>query len=329
MIRAGLAMPRKSGRQSSLLAVALTVALAAASGSSCATDAGRRQAVAWTEIGNAWAELEKWDKAGDAWSRAMALDPGQAVAGYNLSRALAEAGKYDQSIAMSDTYLATDPDNAAVLSVKAYALHKAGRNGEAIAVYERVVSLNGADSASLFNLAVLYESAGRQADALSRYDDILKIKPDDAPASYRKGLILADRGLADEALPYIVRYAEANPDSTDAARSLAVVQEAAGRFADAMDGYMAIVAKDEKNAVAWFELARLRLTVAGDEAGGLVALGKAIASGWKDTARAKDLLASNALVAGDKVRELLAAVGLAGESTTPVAPVVTPASSTP
>jgi tetratricopeptide (TPR) repeat protein len=309
-------------------AVALAVTAALASlGASCATDAGRRQAAAWTEIGNAWAELEKWDKAGDAWSRAMALDPGQAVAGYNLSRSLAEAGKYDESIAMSDTYLATDPDNAAVLAVKAYALHKAGRSDAAIVVYERVAVLNGGDSASLFNLAVLYESSGRREDALARYGDILTLKPDDALASYRKGLILAASGDAEAALPFIQRYADANPASLEAILSLALVREAAGRFADAMDSYAAIVAKDGNDADAWFALARLRLTVAGDETGGLEALDKAIAKGWKDAEQAKALLGSPKLAAADKVREKLDAAGLLDGTNpvdSPAAPAVQP-----
>ena len=68
---------RRSGRQSA--ALVLVACMCAIASLSCAADQSRRQAAGWTELGNAWAELGRWDKAGDAWSRAMALDPGQEI----------------------------------------------------------------------------------------------------------------------------------------------------------------------------------------------------------------------------------------------------------
>ncbi len=284
-------------------ALLLGAGMAALASLSCATDQSRRQAVGWTELGNAWAELGRWDKAGDAWSRAMALDPGQGVASYNLSRALAEAGKYDESIAKSDEYLATDPDNAAVLTVKAYALYKAGRDDEALALYERVVTLNGADSASVYNLAVLLEAAGRTDEAMERYDAVLALKPDDANASFRKGLLLAADGDAESALPLLERYLAANMESLEGRRALALTQVRAGNYMDALETYAAIVAKAPEDADSWFALARLRLTVAEDGQGGLDALKTALKKGFKDRALATDLLAEPGLVALDEVQK--------------------------
>ncbi len=280
---------------------------------SCATDQSRRQATGWTELGNSWAEIGRWDKAGDAWSRAIALDPGQGVASYNLSRALAEAGKYDEAVARSDDYLASDPDNAAVLSIKAYALHKAGRDDEAIAVYERVVVLNGGDAASAFNLAVLLDAAGRRSEAMARYDAILAVRPDDLAASFRKGLLLAAGGESEAALPYIERHVAANPDSVEALRILAAARERAGRFADAIDSYTAITAKAPDDPSAFFALARLKLTVAADAKGGLESLKLAIQHGFADMALAAELLADPDLVSIDEVRAVLDTAGLLGK----------------
>ncbi len=277
---------------------------------SCATDQSRLQAVGWTDIGNAWAELGAWDKAGDAWSRAIALDPGQEVAGYNLSRALAEAGKYDEAITRSDTYLASDPDNAAVLSIKAYSLHKAGRDGEALAVYERVVQLNGEDVASVYNLAVLLESAGRTEEATARYDAILALKPEDANASLRKGLILLAGGDPAAAIPFLQRYVDANPTSLEGRKALATVNEKAGAFANAIEILEKIVADEPQDAGSWFSLARLRLTVAADGPGGLEALENATLNGFKDAQLAATLLESKELVSAGEVRSILLKAGL-------------------
>jgi len=303
---------RQRARRSSIPFLAALLSLVVAA-TSCATDQARRQATGWTELGNAWAEIGRWDRAGDAWSRAIDLDPGQGVASYNLSRALVEAGKYDEAIARSDDYLASDPDNAAVLSIKAYALHKAGRDDEAIAAYERVVILNGGDAASAFNLAILLDAAGRHTEALARYDAILAARPDDAPASYRKGLLLASGDDSEAALPYIERYVAANPDSLKALRTLAAARERAGRFAGAIDSYAAIAAKAPDDPSAFFALARLRLTVAADEAGGLESLKAALAKGFKDAPAAAGLMASPNLVAAEAVRSLLDEAGLLGK----------------
>jgi tetratricopeptide (TPR) repeat protein len=281
----------------------LGAVLVALASTSCAGDQSRRQAAGWTELGNAWAELGRWDKAGDAWSRAMALDPGQGVASYNLSRALAEAGKYDESIAKSDEYLESDPANAAVLSVKAYALYKSGRDEEALALYERVVALNGADSASVYNLAVLLESVGRTDEAMARYDAILALKPEDAIASFRKGLLLAAGGDAEGAVPLLERYLAANAESLEGHRALALAQERTGRYMEALESYAAIVAKAPEEADSWFALARLRLTVAEDGPGGLDALKTALQKGFKDRAMATDLLAEPGLMALDEVQK--------------------------
>lgn len=296
------------------LAIALMVVLVAGL-SSCATDQSRRQAAAWTDIGNAWSELGRWDKAGDAWSRAVAIDPGQAVAGYNLVRALAEAGKYDDAIATADRYLSSDPDNAAVLSIKAYALHKAGRDREAIVVYRRVVVLNGGDSASQYNLAVLLESSGQTDEALALYDAILAAKPDAAAAAFRKGMLLSAMGNVQEAIPLIERYVGAHDASLEAQRALALAYERAGRFADAMDKYALVTGRDATDAASWFALSRLRLTVAADAKGGLEALKSALQHGFADKERAAALLAAPALVEADDVRAVLGAAGLLAEST--------------
>ncbi|PKL25129.1 MAG: hypothetical protein CVV47_07550 [Spirochaetae bacterium HGW-Spirochaetae-3] len=304
--------PWAATRPPRALAAAFALALAVTAGS-CASDQSRRQAAGWTELGNAWAELGDWDKAGDAWSRAIALDPGQGVAGYNLSRALAETGKYDESIAKSDEYLASDPDNAAVLSVKAYALHKAGRDGEALVAYERVVTLNGGDSVSAFNLAALLEAAGRPGDAMERYRSVLDSEPGHAEASYRLGLLLAasgDTAGAEEALPLLALYLEARPESAGGRAALALAQEKTGRFMEAMESYAAAVAKDAADSYSAFALARLRLTVAEDGPGGLSALKSAIDNGFDDRELAAALLDSPKLAAKEDVRALLAEAGL-------------------
>lgn len=308
---------QKARQDALIIAIAMALCLFTVS---CVTDQSRRQAIAWTELGNAWAELERWDKAGQAWSKAMSLDPGQLVASYNLARALAEAGKYDESIAKSDEFLAIDPDNAAVLSIKAYALHKAGRDDDAITTYQKVVRLNGGDLPSVYNLALLLEAVGRVDEAMIRYDQILLIEADHAGASYRKGLILASRGETEAALPLLLRYVEANPKSSVARTALGLAQERFGSFNDAIESYKEVLTYDEKNADASFALARVYLTKIEDGTSGLDALKRAILNGFKDATLARTLLEDPHLVAPEAVKVELEAAGLLSEEEGQTAP---------
>ncbi|HPE37072.1 MAG TPA: tetratricopeptide repeat protein [Spirochaetales bacterium] len=284
------------------------LAAAALALSSCGTTDAARLASSWTTLGNTWADLGYWDKAGLAWSEALRLDPTQAVAGYNLARALAEAGKYDEAVQAADAVLAKDPDNASVLAVKAYALHKAGRNAEAAAVYRRVVVLNAEDTASSFNLAVLLEEGGQLDEALARYLAILDAKPDDAAASLRAGVVLDALGRSEEAVPYLERYTVATPASLEAKRVLADVCERAGLYMKSMEALLAVLAGAKDDADAWFQLGRLRLTVADDAEGGLDALAKAAAAGFDDEDAARTLLDTPGLPERQRVEAALAPV---------------------
>ncbi|MBN2874113.1 MAG: tetratricopeptide repeat protein, partial [Spirochaetales bacterium] len=181
---------------------------------------------------------------------------------------------------------------------------------ESLHVYERVVELNGSDAASVYNLAVLLEAAGRREEAMSRYDAVLALQPDDRQASYRKGLLLAAAGNAETAIPYIERFVAANGSSLEARCALATTYVAAGRYADALELYEALTADAPTNAAAWFELARLRLTVAEDAEAGLAALRSAVDAGFNDRVQAHELLEAEGLAAADEVREILKQAGL-------------------
>jgi tetratricopeptide (TPR) repeat protein len=54
------------------------------------------------------------EEGGEAYSRALAIDPSFAGASYNLARALAEAGDYEGSLRILDRLAKRDPGNVRV-----------------------------------------------------------------------------------------------------------------------------------------------------------------------------------------------------------------------
>jgi tetratricopeptide (TPR) repeat protein len=282
-------------------------------GMGCVTRTAAMQASEWTELGNNWAELGKWDRAGQAWSKAMALDPSQVTAGYNLARALAEAGKHEEALSAIDKVLERDKDNAMAMSLKAYTLHKAGRAAEAIPFYERVVAMNAQDTASRFNLAVLLDGAGRRAEALAIYRALLAEDSGNAVIMYRIGLLELAAGNHDAAIEVLNRFLDVRKNDQQGLRALAAAQEGAGRYGEADKALTALVAAAPGDALAWFDLARLRLAAMDDAVKGLEALRKALSAGFKDSERAARLMTMRNLVAREDVVKILKEAGLLPE----------------
>ncbi len=278
-----------SGRTVRIALILAAIMAAAAFLVSCASQR-QRQAIAWTEIGNAWADAGKWDKAGDAWSRAKLLDPQQAVASYNLARALAEAGKYDETLLELKAPLAKDPDNTILLAAKAYALHKAVRHDEALAVYERILVLGGADSSAIYNYAILLESSGRLEEAMENFDAVLAVKPEDPSASYRKAMLLLRMKKAEEAIAFFGPYLKSKPDSVIALTALAHAQEELGNYTAALEAYTKAVAGNDKDAGLWFSIGSLHLLALENKDAGLEALNRAKNRGYSDKSKINALI---------------------------------------
>lgn len=290
-----------------LLASALCLLLA-----SCATTPPpSRLASEWYEIGNGWYDLGKWDKAGAAYARAVALDPSLIGASFNMARALVESGDYDAALGAVGRILESDPKNVRALSLRAYILYKRGDAKGAVKAYDAVLLLDPYAPDAVYNAALLRDAAGDSAGAAADLERLLSVKTDDSGALALYARILAKLERKEEAIAAFERLRGLPKASADDLEKLGMLYEDGRNYASAIDAYAAATAADPKRAAAWFALARLKLADAEDGKGGLDALGKALDSGFSDKAAAAALLASPALVERDAVIAALKAKGLA------------------
>ncbi|HUX39014.1 MAG TPA: tetratricopeptide repeat protein [Rectinemataceae bacterium] len=297
------------------LAGALALVLASLAGlSSCATSPARKAlAVEWYGVGNAWLQAGKFAEAGKAYDRALSLDPGLVAASYNAAHALVEAGSYDRALAIAKGLLSGEPKNVRYISLEAWTYWKAGRMAEAAAAYEAAYVLDPWAEDVVYNSSLLLLEAAGSDDvekAVDRLGLLVKARPDSKAdlALYARALLAAGRDEEAIAAWEDLR----SMDGADAAGldSLAALYEKRGDMATALDVYEAATKKDPASATSWFDLARLRLTLAADGPGGLEALGKALASGFKDKVAATALLASPGLSSREAVAKALVAAGL-------------------
>lgn len=295
---------------------------------SCATAEAPRIALEYYEIGNAWLGMEKWDKAGAAYEKALSYDRSLVAASYNLARALTEAGAYSRALEVLDGLKAGDPDNVRLITLSAYALHKSGDDAAALAAYRRASELNPRDAPTLRNLAVLLERAERYEEARGILRELYIVAPSDDAVLRRLALLEARRvsepsrfGIpdspgaeapdgAEEALSFLSAFLARKPGDREVLRARAELRERRELFALALEDWTALAKEDPSDGQAWFRLARIRLVVAGDRTAGLEALRKALEAKFRDTAALKALLAALPEAERTEPAKLIEAAGL-------------------
>ena len=290
-----------------ILAVAFSIALA----SGCATLPPRELAKEWYAIGNAWLDKSEWKKAGEAYSKALALDPSFAGASFNLARALAEAGDYDGSLRALAELEKRDPGNVRIASAKAFALYKKGDAQGALDAYRSILALDPYAPDALYNVALPELETG---DAKTAAEDLGRLavnSPEDPDILAALGRACSASGDSDGELAAYEKLKTLGKANTTVYERLGMAYDKARRFDEAMDAFEAAVKADPKRSLSWFSLARLRLVVANDSERGLSALKSALDSGFADKKAATALLDEPDLSEREKVLELLKSKGLA------------------
>jgi tetratricopeptide (TPR) repeat protein len=104
--------------------------------------------------------------AGEAYTRAIALDPRHASARVNLGRWLQEDGHPAEAVAQYRAALASHPRHPTAAFNLGTALEELGRRDEAIEAYRQAIAADEDFADAHFNLARLYDQAGKRAAAL-------------------------------------------------------------------------------------------------------------------------------------------------------------------
>ncbi len=113
-------------------------------------------AAAYLNRGNAWSEKGEYDKAIDAYTDALEMNPRLTAAYNNRGRAWQEKGEYDKAIADYNQTLAIKPKDADAYGCRGSAYVKKREYDKAIADYSHAVKLAPDDAHAYNNLAWPY-----------------------------------------------------------------------------------------------------------------------------------------------------------------------------
>jgi tetratricopeptide (TPR) repeat protein len=146
---------------------------------------------------------KEWDRAADAFRKALALSPRHAAAHANLGIALANKGQVD----------------------------------EAIASYRKAIHLEPGLAQAHFNLGIALMKKGRLDEAIASYREVTRLRPGLALAHYNLGNALGARGLLDQAIASYRKSIELGPNRAEAHCNLGEALKARGDFAEALGAF--------------------------------------------------------------------------------------------
>jgi len=156
-------------------------------------------AAGWLAEGNAHYDARRWNEAGIALERSLALDPRQPNAWYRLGNVREEQGRDDLAAAACfEKAVALDPSHAPAWNNLGGAQQRLGREEQAVASYRNAMRADPRLAQACLNLGRLAGARGDQAFAAECFGTGLKHHPGDPTFEH---LVAASAGRSTERAP--------------------------------------------------------------------------------------------------------------------------------
>jgi tetratricopeptide (TPR) repeat protein len=250
----------------------------------------RELAAEYFNLGNAYFELKKYDRAITLYEKSLRYDPSFSEGSYNLARVYMSQEKYEDGLGILENLISREGENLLLLQTYAYALGKAGRSSEAIAFYREILSKSEGNLAALFNLSVLLEndeSTGESYELLKKANTLF---PEDPDVLKRLGKLEAELGSLSAAINYLRQYIEKKKNDNETAFLLVELYGKERLYSDALELLETLIGSKRDDPKFWFEKAYLQLCKAEEKSAGIDSLNKAIELGYKNKEGARKLL---------------------------------------
>lgn len=256
-------------------------------------------------IGNAYFDLEKYEKAVFYYKEAIKLDDTLVQARFNLALSYLGLKQNDAANDIFLTLLKEDSNNTKIMASLAYSYHLQGEDKEALSKLDRILEISPEDTESRNNRAIILWELDRKEEAEEEFKTLLKYMPDDLKTQYNLGKLLVEETKYKDALVYLNNYIQLKPEDNRALNLLAKAYTALEDYSRALKAYSDSLAIDDKQADIWFYRAALLLTKIEDPGKGLTYLRQSLKLGFRDVKKLGSLLNEEDLLEKEKVKAVL------------------------
>ena len=137
--------------------------------------------------------------------QAIKIDPDYAETHFNLGVAYGESGKYQKAIKALKQAIRINPDDAEVHYCLGVAYYESGKHEEAIKSYKQAIRIDPDYARAHNNLGNAYFESGKYEDAIESYKQAIRIDPDYADAHYNLACSYSLLGDVNKALESLGR----------------------------------------------------------------------------------------------------------------------------
>jgi tetratricopeptide (TPR) repeat protein len=192
---------------------------------------------AWNNLGIVLQEAGKLAESAVCLERVTTLQPDNPEAHNNLGNTYLRMGRLDRAQLMYDKALSLHPRYAEAYSNRAHLLHALGRYDEAAAAARQAIDIHPQLADAYLNLAEIEISRQRHAGALRWLDALLAFAPNHAGGLAARAKTLKHFDRLEEAFAAASAGVLAAPHAVNVHNALGEVQQAMGRFDDALASY--------------------------------------------------------------------------------------------
>jgi tetratricopeptide (TPR) repeat protein len=220
-------------------------------------------------LGLAYFNRGRYDKAIEAFARAIALHPSYGVAFNNIGNAFYRNGLYDRAIEAQTKAITLEPDNAIFRDNRGLSYAATGAYDRAIDDFTKATALDPSYAKSYHNLGFVYHSKGLYLLAIEEYTKAISLDPGNAVFRSNRGLSYAAKGEYERAVEEYTVAIALNPGFVDAYNGRGTAYGLQGRYDEAIADFTRAISLDPGNALYYANRA-VALARAGRRAEALV-----------------------------------------------------------
>jgi len=192
------------------------------------------QANEWFEKGKNYHLNKEYDKAIEAYTKAIAIDPNYAGAYIGLGNAYNNKGQYDRAIEDYNKAIAIDPNLAKAYNNRGFAYGEKGQYDRAMQDYNKAIALDPNLAKVYGNRGIAYGKKGQYDRAMQDYNKAIALDPNLAAAYGHRGFAYYKKGQSDRAVEDFNKAIALDPNLANAYNNRGVVYKDKGNMGRAI-----------------------------------------------------------------------------------------------
>ena len=166
-----------------------------------------KSAVLYNIIGAVNASLQQYDKAVEAYKKALSINSDLPEPHNNMGNAFKAQGKFDEAIEAYKKALDINQNYAEAHYNTGIALHEQNKLDDAITSYKKAINIKPDYVDALNNLGMIFQNSGDFKNAIKAYSNAISMKPNFKKALYNFGICL--KGIRFEKTEPMLSYTSA------------------------------------------------------------------------------------------------------------------------